>query len=52
MIKGFELAVANLDIEGKGTAHIRSDLAYGKVGQPPNIMNDEDLVIDIEVLFC
>ena len=36
----------------KVTAWIRSDLAYGKLGQPPEIGNDEDLVFDLHLLGC
>ena len=50
VIQGFEKAVAYLNLQSKATVHIRSDLAYGKRGQPPDIGNDEDLVIVLEVL--
>ena len=50
VIKGFEIAVSFLSIGAKGTFLIPSDQAYGKVGQPPDILDDEDLLIEIEVL--
>ena len=50
MIKGFEIAVMYLNIQSKAIVNVRSDLAYGKVGQPPHIPGDSDLVIDLEVL--
>jgi len=45
VIRGFEMAVEQLSIGAKATAHVSSDFAYGKVGQPPDILDDEDLII-------
>ena len=45
VIRGFEMAVAQLRIGDKATAHVMSDCAYGKVGQPPDILDNEDLII-------
>ena len=50
VIKGFETAVRSLSIGGKANFLIPSDQAYGKVGCPPHILNDEDLYIEIEVI--
>ena len=40
VIKGFEIAVGFLTVGGKANFFIPADLAYGKVGQPPDIPND------------
>ena len=40
VIRGLEIAVNYLGVGGSGKVLIRSDLAYGKVGQPPDIMGD------------
>lgn len=37
---GFEIAVLNLSAGQEVTVLVKSKLAYGKVGQPPEIMND------------
>ena len=50
VIKGFEAAVRNMKVGQKAKVWIRSDLAYGKLGQPPEIANDEDLVFDVHIL--
>lgn len=50
MIKGFEIAVSSLHIGGKASFLVPADQAYGKVGQPPFILNDDDLLIEIEVI--
>ena len=50
VIKGFEIAVEFLGIGSAATFFIPSDLAYGKVGQPPDILDNEDLVSEIELL--
>jgi len=50
VIRGFEIAVQHLQIGTAATFFVPSDLAYGKVGQPPDILDDDDLVIEVEVL--
>ena len=45
VIKGFEAAVSQLSVGSKAAVLIHSDLAYGKVGQPPDILDDENLII-------
>ncbi len=50
MIKGFEIAVGFLAIGCSATFFIPSDLAYGTMGNPPLILDNEDLVIEVEVL--
>ena len=50
MIRGFDIAIRNMKVGQKGSVFIRSDFAYGKIGQPPNILNDEDLVFDVQVI--
>ena len=52
VIKGFEVAVRNMKVGQKAKVWMRSDLAYGKLGQPPEIANDEDLVFDLNLLGC
>ena len=50
VIRGFEMAVEQLSVGDKATAHVSSELAYGKIGQPPDILDDEDLIIQLEVV--
>ena len=51
VILGFELAVSHLSVVGsKALLDVRSDLAYGKVGQPPDILDNDDLLIQVEIL--
>ena len=50
MIRGFDIAVKNMRVGQKGSVWIRSDYAYGKIGQPPTILNDEDLIFNVEVI--
>ena len=45
------MAAAYLTVRGKGKFQVRSDLAYGMLGDPASgVMENEDLIIDIEVL--
>ena len=52
VIKGFEEAIRSMKVGQKVTATIKSELAYGKLGQPPEILNDEDLIFEIHLLGC
>ena len=43
--------MGHLSVVGsKATLDVRSDLAYGKVGQPPDILDNDDLRIEVEIL--
>ncbi len=50
VIIGFEIAVAFLAIGCAATFFIPSDLAFGQMGNPPLILDNEDLLIEVEVL--
>ena len=45
------MAASYLAVNGKGTLQVRSDLAYGMLGDlASGIMDNEDLVIQVELL--
>ena len=50
MIKGFDIAVGYLTVGNRATFFIPSQVAYGKIGQAPDIMGDQDLIVQIELL--
>ena len=45
------MAAAYLSVGGKGKLHVRSDLAYGLMGDPATGLHEnEDLTIEVEIL--
>ena len=50
VIRGFEIAAAYLNIGGKATFFVPAAQAFGRVGSPPAIFDEENLIIEIKVL--
>ena len=47
VIRGFEIGVEGLAVGEEAIIFVPSKLAYGKVGQPPLVMNDTDLLFKV-----
>lgn len=51
VIKAFELVAGYLSVGGKGKLLVRSDLAYGLMGDPKiGVHENQDLIIEVEIL--
>ena len=51
VIKAFELVAGYLSVGGKGKLLVRSDLAYGLMGDPAiGVHENQDLIIEVEIL--
>ena len=50
VIKGWDIALQHLSEGDWAKVHIPSELAYGKRGVPPLILQDQDLIFDIYVV--